>query len=135
MLLEHYLLHNRKNLARFTEMLKWVEVSRTGWLFSILSNLCSSGGSRIWHYRGRGFCQRRGDKKVEKVLKVEVKVIFSAFLAILLLKLCLKVIASEASEEKMIKISVLGIKIIGPRPLGGARAGCAPLDPLVCRAT
>jgi len=34
------------------------------------------------------------------VLTVEVKVIFSVFLAIFLLKLGLKLIASEASEEK-----------------------------------
>jgi len=52
---------------------------------------------------------------VEKKLKVEVKVIL-ACLAIFLLKLCLKLIASE---EIMRKNSVLGIKKIGPRPLGG----------------
>jgi len=33
------------------------------------------------------------------VLKGEVKVFFSVFLAILLLNCCLKLIASEASEE------------------------------------
>ena len=44
-----------------------------------------------------------------------------------LLKLCLKGIASEASDEKMPKISVLGItNFIGPRLLGGACARCAP---------
>ena len=40
---------------------------------------------------------------------------FWACLAIFLLKLCLKLIASEASEEKIEKISVLGIK--KPYPL------------------
>jgi len=41
-----------------------------------------------------------GFRKSLKVLKVEVKVIFSVFLAIFLLKSSLKLIASEASEEK-----------------------------------
>jgi len=40
-----------------------------------------------------------GVRKSLKVLKFEVKVIFSVFLAIFLLKLSLKLIASEASEE------------------------------------
>ena len=58
-------------------------------------------------------------------------------LAIFLLKLSLKLIASEASEEKIEKISVLDIKkIIGPRPLGGGGApGAPPLDPLVVIST
>jgi len=43
-----------------------------------------------------------------KGLKVEVKVILKRVLVLFLLNLCLKLIASE---EKMRKISVLGIKI------------------------
>ena len=39
-------------------------------------------------------------RKSLKVLKVEVKVIFSVFLAIFLLKFSLKIIAREAREEK-----------------------------------
>ena len=58
-------------------------------------------------------------RKTLKVFIVEVKVIFCMFLAIFVLKIGLKIIASE---EKMRKISLLGIKNIGPRPLGGARA-------------
>jgi len=42
-------------------------------------------------------------RKSLKMLKVEVKVIFSVFLAIFLLKSCLKLVASEASEEKIEK--------------------------------
>jgi len=38
-----------------------------------------------------------------KVLKVEVKVIFSVFLAIFLLQSCLTLVASEASEENIEK--------------------------------
>jgi len=41
-----------------------------------------------------------GRKSLE-VLKVEVKVIFKRVLAVFLLKLCLKLIKSEASEEKI----------------------------------
>jgi len=63
----------------------------------------TSGGSRIWHYGGRELCQRGGDRKSLKVLKVKIKVIFSVFLAIFLSKLCLILIASEASEEKIEK--------------------------------
>ena len=33
---------------------------------------------------------------------------------------------AKQAKKKVRKISVLGIKIIGPPPLGGARAGCAP---------
>ena len=40
----------------------------------------------------------RGRKSL-KVLKVEVKVIFKRVLVIFILHLCLKLIASEASEE------------------------------------
>ena len=48
-------------------------------------------------------------------------------MVIFILTLCLKLIASEASEENFEKNERFGNqKIIGPRPLGGARAGCAP---------
>jgi len=49
-------------------------------------------------------------------------------LVIFILKLCLKLIASKASEENFEKKERFGHKkITGPRPLGGgARAGCAP---------
>ena len=56
-----------------------------------------------------------------KVLKVEVKVIFGVFLAICLLKLCLKLIASEDKFKE--KKCVLGIKNIGPQPLRGGGCG------------
>ena len=53
---------------------------------------------------GRGLSQRGvGRRKSLKVLKVEVKVIIQRVWAIFLLKLCLKVIASEASDEKIAK--------------------------------
>jgi len=52
---------------------------------------------------GRRLCQWGGDKRLLKVLKVEVKLFLACFFAILLLKVCLKLIASE-------NISVLGIK-------------------------
>ena len=58
---------------------------------------------------GRGLCQggawtlSRGGRKSSKVLKVEVKVILNRVLAVFLLKLCLKFIASEASEDKFEK--------------------------------
>jgi len=39
-------------------------------------------------------------RKSLKVLEVEVKVIFSVFLAIFLLKVCLKLFASEEKNEK-----------------------------------
>ena len=56
---------------------------------------------------GGGLCQRGGGgRKSLKVLKVE-KSFFSVFSTIFLLKLCLKLIASE---EKMRNISVWGIK-------------------------
>jgi len=55
----------------------------------------------------------RGRKSL-KVFKVEVSH-FWRVLAIFLLKLCLKLIASE---EKKRKISVSGIQKIGPRSLG-----------------
>jgi len=51
-----------------------------------------------------------GWKKSLKVLKIEVKVIFQRVLPLFLLELCLKMIASVAIEEKLCKISVLGIK-------------------------
>jgi len=43
-----------------------------------------------------------GGRKSLKVLKVEIKVVFSVFLAIFLSKLCLKLIASEEKIEKKI---------------------------------
>jgi len=51
-----------------------------------------------------------GGRKSSKVLKVEVKVIFKRVLAVFLLKLCLKLIGSEASEEILRKTSVLDIQ-------------------------
>jgi len=42
----------------------------------------------------------RGGRKSLKVLKVKVKVILKRVLVLFLLNLCLKLIASEASEEK-----------------------------------
>jgi len=67
---------------------------------------------------GSGLChQGGGARKSLEVLKIEVKVIFSVFLTMFLLKLSLKLIANG---DKLRKISVLSI-IIGPRPLGGAR--------------
>jgi len=42
-------------------------------------------------------------RKSLKVFKVEVKVIFKRVLAVFLLTLCLKLIASDASEEKIEK--------------------------------
>jgi len=65
-------------------------------------------------------------RKSLKVLIVEVKVIFSVFLAIYTLKLCLKSFASERAERKMRKISVLGINNHKSAAVRGARAGCAP---------
>jgi len=59
---------------------------------------------------GVDFVNRGGGRKSFKVLKVKVKVILKRVLVIFILHLCLKLIASEASEEKMRKISVLGIK-------------------------
>jgi len=48
-----------------------------------------------------GFDLRGGDGiKSLKVLKVEVKVLLSVFLAIFLLKLCLNIIASEEKRDK-----------------------------------
>ena len=44
-----------------------------------------------------------GGRKSSKVLKVEVKVIFKRVLAVFLFKLCIKLIASEASEENFEK--------------------------------
>jgi len=44
------------------------------------------------------------------VLAVEGKIIFSVFYPYCYKKLCLKVIASEASEEKNRNITVLGIQ-------------------------
>jgi len=46
------------------------------------------------------FVNGGGGRKSLKVLKVKVKVIFKRVLALFLLKLCLKLIASEASAEK-----------------------------------
>ena len=46
------------------------------------------------------FVNGGGGRKSLKVVKVEVKVIFKRVLAVFVLKLCLKLIASEASEEK-----------------------------------
>jgi len=71
----------------------------------------------------RGLYQRGGVRKSLKVYKVKVKVILKRDLAVFLLQLCLTLIASEASEEKLRKTSVLDInKMLGPRPLGlGAR--------------
>ena len=52
---------------------------------------------------GRGLCQRGGGggRKLLKVLKVEVKVILACFghISIEIMLICLKLIASEASEE------------------------------------
>ena len=50
-----------------------------------------------------------GSRKSLKVLKVEVKVILAWF-GHFLLKLCIKLIASEAGEEKIEKNSVWGIQ-------------------------
>jgi len=60
---------------------------------------------------GRALFQRegRGRKSSESVVGLN-KSHFSVFLAIFLLKLWFKLIASEASEEKNEKNSVLGIK-------------------------
>jgi len=44
--------------------------------------------------------RRGGGRKSLKVLKVEVKVTLKRVLVLFLLNLCLKLIASEASEEK-----------------------------------
>jgi len=41
-----------------------------------------------------------GFRKLLKVLKVEVKVIFNVFLVVFILKLCLELIASEEKIEK-----------------------------------
>jgi len=50
---------------------------------------------------GRGLCQRGGGgKKLLKVLEVEVKVIVWRVMVIFLLKLSLKLIASEENIEK-----------------------------------
>ena len=68
--------------------------------------------------RGCGLCQRG----------------FQRVLAIFLLKLCLKFIASEASEEFFQRNnSVLGINIHRSAAVGGGAPGCAPprLDSLV----
>ena len=46
---------------------------------------------------GVDFVKGGGGRKSLKVLKVEVKVIFSVFLDVFLLQLCLKLTASEAS--------------------------------------
>jgi len=51
-------------------------------------------------------------------------------LAIFLLKLCLKLIASEGSEKHLSKIGVLGIKNRSAAVRGGGRR-MRPLDPLV----
>ena len=51
-----------------------------------------------------------GCRKSLNVLKVQVKVILKRVLVVYLLNLCLKLIASEASEEKIKKTSVLDIK-------------------------
>ena len=60
-----------------------------------------------------------GCRQSLKVLKVEVKIIFQRVLAIFLLKLCLKIIASEEKFVKMQRFQHK--KILGPRPLRGAR--------------
>jgi len=62
-----------------------------------------SGGVDLVNGGGGGGGGGRKCRKSLKVLKVEVKVIFSVFLAIFLLKSCLKLVASEASEEKIEK--------------------------------
>ena len=50
---------------------------------------------------GRGLCPLEGGgRKSLKVLKVEVKVFSKRVLGVFPLNLCLKLIASEASEEK-----------------------------------
>jgi len=59
----------------------------------------------------------RGGRKSLKVLMVEIKVIPFAFLAIFLIKLCFKLIASEEKIEKKKRFGHK--KNMGPRPLGG----------------
>ena len=64
-----------------------------------------------FNLRGGGvdFVNGVGGRKSLKMLKVEVKVILACF-GHISNKLCLKNIASEASEEKIEKNSVLDIK-------------------------
>jgi len=59
----------------------------------------NSGGSRIClTLGGVDFVNGGGGRKSLKVLKVEVEVIFKRVLAVFLLKLCLKLIASEEKK-------------------------------------
>jgi len=71
-----------------------------------------------------------GGRKLLKVLTVEVKVIFSVFwcrLGLFSIKFRLQINRERSERGKNEKIERFGHKkIIGPRPLGGARAGCAP---------
>ena len=59
-----------------------------------IQDLTLGGGGVDFVNRGEG------GRKSLKVLKVEVKVILKRVLVLFLLNLCLKLIASEASEEK-----------------------------------
>ena len=76
---------------------------------------------------GPGFDLGGGGVDFVKVLKVEEKVIFLRVLATFLLKLCLKLIASE---EKLRKISVLNItNHMSAVVRGGGSAPGAPPPP------
>jgi len=59
----------------------------------------------LWEENCNMLAEHWGDRKSLEILKVEVKVIFCVFLVIFLLKLCLQLIASKASEENLEKLA------------------------------
>ena len=77
---------------------------------------------------GGGLCQR-GCKQSLNVLKVEVKVFFGCF-GYIYIKIMLYINRDKASEENFEKNERFEHKK-GPRPLGGARAGCASPPPWI----
>jgi len=72
------------------------------------------------------FLNAGGGRKSLKVLKFEVLSIFCMFLPYFFLNYICMLKNESRSKEKLRKISVLGIKFIGPRPLGGRAPGASP---------
>ena len=92
----------------------------------------------ITHWRiqdltlGGAWTLSTGGRKSLKVLKVEVKVILKRVLVLFLLHLCLKLVASEASEEKKReKLAFWALKNHRSAAVRGGARVRPPLDPLV----
>jgi len=98
--------------------------------FTVIQDDLRGGGRRLCQRGGR-----LGGRKSLKVSTIELEVISKRVLALFLLKVLPKWVASEASEQNIENIYRFGeYKIIGPRPLRGGDAPGAPpppLDPLV----